>query len=74
MVTLGCVAGIALTTSGFTHLGGHAGGTLVGSTGERQFRYADGVFMHLRDATMVQVSKSLMLKDAEGIPIQVIDE
>ena len=74
LVTLGCVAGIVLTTSGFTHLGGHAGGTLVGGTGERQFRYADGVFMHLSDATMVQMSESLMPKDAEGVSIQVIDE
>ena len=74
MVTLGGAARIVLSASGFTHLGGHAGGTLVGGTGERQFRYADDVFVHLRDATMVQVTESLMPKDAEGIPIQVIDE
>ena len=74
LVTLGGAAGIVLTASGFTHLGSHAGGTLVRGTGERQFGDADGVFMHLRDATMVQVSELLMPKDAEGIPIQVIDE
>ena len=56
LVTLGCAAGIVLTASGFTHLGGHARGALVGGTGERQFRDADGVFMHLGDATMVQVT------------------
>ena len=74
MLTLGGAAGIVLTASGFTHLGSHAGGTLISGTGKRQFRDADGVFMHLRDATMVQVTESLMPKDTEGIPVQVIDE
>ena len=74
LVTLGCAAGIILTASGFTHFGSHAGGTLIGGTGKRQFRDADGVFMHLGDAAMVQVTEALMPKDTESIPVQVIDE
>ena len=47
---------------------------MVSSDGEGQFGYADVVLMHFGDATMVQMTKSLMPKDTEGILVQVVNE
>ena len=56
LVTLSGTTGVVEATCGLAHFRGHTRWALVGATGKRKLRDTDGVFVHVRHATTVEVT------------------
>ena len=74
LMTLRSAARVVEPTGTFTHLGCHAGWTLVSAAGEGELGNPDGILMHVGHPATVEVAQALMPEGSEGITIQVVDE